>query len=180
MAFRGSVKTKGHVTEATVGARFVFCGVVKRRCAYARLGLKVYAGAMQVRRKRREFNISMNAMSDVAFLLLIFIMLVSLINYRKEVKIEYPEAETAKKVSAEKNLEIWINRAGETFLDGDRCGLQAIENAVGDLYRNSPLTRVHIIADRETRFEHINSVLQILQIIQYRVVSFVVKEAGDG
>ena len=32
-------------------------------------------------------------MSDIAFLLLIFIMLLSLINNRKEIKIDYPEAE---------------------------------------------------------------------------------------
>jgi biopolymer transport protein ExbD len=46
-------------------------------------------------------------MSDVAFLLLIFIMLVALINYRKEVKIEYPEAATAMRTSEHKNLEVW-------------------------------------------------------------------------
>ena len=52
---------------------------------------------MNLRRKKKKFIIPMNSMSDVAFLLLIFIMLVSLMNYRREVKIDYPEAETAKK-----------------------------------------------------------------------------------
>jgi biopolymer transport protein ExbD len=116
-------------------------------------------------------------MSDVAFLLLIFIMLVALINYRREVKIEYPEAETAKKTSAEKNLEIWIDRSGAVYLDGLPSTLGAVENAVGDLYRNAPDTRLHIIADRDTPFANIHKVLEILQLLQYRVVSFVVKDA---
>jgi biopolymer transport protein ExbD len=116
-------------------------------------------------------------MSDVAFLLLIFIMLVSLINYRKEVKIAYPEAETAKKTSAAENLEIWIDRAGNTYLDGDPCSLRTIENAIGDLYRTAPSTRIHIIADRDTLYTHVNEVIKILQLLQYRVVSFVVKDA---
>jgi biopolymer transport protein ExbD len=116
-------------------------------------------------------------MSDVAFLLLIFIMLVSLINYRKEVKIAYPEAEMAKKTSADENMEIWIDKAGNTYLDGDPCSLQAIENAIGDLYRTAPATRIHIIADRGTPYSYVNEVIGILQLLQYRVVSFVVKDA---
>jgi biopolymer transport protein ExbD len=116
-------------------------------------------------------------MSDVAFLLLIFIMLVSLINYRKEVKIEYPEAETAKKTSAHKNLEIWVDQAGGLYLDGVPCDLGTIEAGVVEAYTNAPDTRVHIIADRNTPFVFINRVLSVLQILQYRVVSFVVKDA---
>jgi biopolymer transport protein ExbD len=114
-------------------------------------------------------------MTDVAFLLLIFIMLVSLINYRREVKIEYPEGEGAKKTSAEKNLEIWIDRSGAVYLDGLPCDLGTIEDAVAEAYRSAPDTRLHIIADRETPFELVNGVLEILQLLQYRVVSFVVK-----
>jgi biopolymer transport protein ExbD len=114
-------------------------------------------------------------MSDVAFLLLIFIMLVSLINYRKTVKIDYPEAETAQRTSAEKNLEIWIDRSGGVYLDGTAADIRAVENTLTDIYRDAPGTRLHIIADRDTPFEKVQGVLSILQLLQYRVVSFVVK-----
>jgi biopolymer transport protein ExbD len=114
-------------------------------------------------------------MSDVAFLLLIFIMIVALINYRKEVKIEYPEAKTALRTSVEKNLEVWISREGALFLDGEPSDHLALENKISQLYVSAPDTRVHIIADRSTPFEKIDSVLEVLQFLQYRVVSFVVK-----
>ena len=114
-------------------------------------------------------------MSDVAFLLLIFIMLVSLINYRKEVKIQYPEAETAQKVSDEKNLEIWVDFHGALYLNGDPSSLAQVERGIVEAYRSAPDTRVHIIADRNTPFENIHKVLEILQLLQHRVVSFVVK-----
>lgn len=130
---------------------------------------------MRLRKSRRRFIVPLNSMSDVAFLLLIFIMLVSLINYRKEVKIQYPEAETAKKVSADKNLEIWIDREGNLYLNGSGSDLETIEAGIIDAYRQAPDTRVHIIADRNTPFSHVQGVLEILQILQYRVVSFVVK-----
>ena len=114
-------------------------------------------------------------MSDVAFLLLIFIMIVALINYRKEVKIEYPEARTALRTSAEKNLEVWVDKEGEIYLDGDPSNYNALERKISELYVNAPDTRVHIIADRNTPYEKINSILEIFQVLQYRVVSFVVK-----
>jgi biopolymer transport protein ExbD len=116
-------------------------------------------------------------MSDVAFLLLIFIMLVSLINYRREVKIDYPEAKAAKKTSAEHNLEIWVDQDGGLYLDGAPSDLLAIENGIIDTYQKAPNTQIHIIADRDTPFEYVNRVLQLLQVLQYRVVSFVVKDA---
>jgi biopolymer transport protein ExbD len=133
---------------------------------------------MNLKRRTGRFMIPLNSMSDVAFLLLIFIMLVALINYRREVKIEYPEAQTALRTSAEKNLEIWIDRHGAVYLDGLPGDLRTVENAVGDLYRNAPDTRIHIIADRNTPFIYINGVLEILQLLQYRVVSFVTRDQG--
>jgi biopolymer transport protein ExbD len=130
---------------------------------------------MKLNRRRDNFFVPLASMSDVAFLLLIFIMLVSLINYRKEVKIQYPEGETAKKVSAEKNLEIWVDYSGNLYLNGDPSSLASIENGILEAYRAAPDTRVHIIADKDTPFENVHKVLDILQLLQYRVVSFVVK-----
>ena len=130
---------------------------------------------MTISRKRKNPIVPMNAMSDVAFLLLIFIMLVALINFRREVKIEYPEADRAKRTSAEKNLEIWVDKEGALYLDGVPAGLNVIEDALGDTYRRAPDTRVHIIADRNTPYGNVNSIVEILKLLEYRVVSFVVK-----
>ena len=130
---------------------------------------------MKIRRERRNPVVPMNSMSDVAFLLLIFIMLVALINYRREVKIDYPEADQAKRTSAEKNLEIWIDREGALYLDGLPSELGPIENALGETYRRAPDTRVHIIADKNTPYSRVNGVLEILKLLEYRVVSFVVR-----
>jgi len=130
---------------------------------------------MRLRRRKKGFVIPLNSMSDVAFLLLIFIMIVALINYRKEVKIEYPEAKTVLRTSAEKNLEVWIDRGGGIYLDGEAADLSALETKIAQLYTSAPDTRVHIIADRNTPYEKINNALEVLQVLQYRVVSFVVK-----
>jgi biopolymer transport protein ExbD len=130
---------------------------------------------MKLKRNSKVFSIPIFSTSDIAFLLLIFIMLVSLINYRVEVKIDYPEAKTALRTSEEKNLEIWIDKAGGIYLDGLPADKLELEDAIHSLYRTAPDTRIHIIADKNTPYEQINDVLEIMQILQYRVVSFVVK-----
>ena len=129
------------------------------------------------RKKKGNFQISTSSLSDIAFLLLIFIMLVALINYRVEVKIEYPEAKTALRTASEKNLEVWIDRNGDIYLNGIDSNLLAFEQEIANLYLTAPDTRVHIIADRYTPYEKINAALEVMQILQYRVVSFVVKNA---
>jgi len=130
---------------------------------------------MKLRRHNKSVSVPLFSTSDIAFLLLIFIMLVSLINYRVEVKIDYPEARTALRATAEKNLEIWIDFDGDIYLDGFASDFTALERKISQLYIYAPDTRVHIIADKNTPYENINRVLEVLQILQYRVVSFVVK-----
>ena len=130
---------------------------------------------MKIKQKQKSFFVPLFSTSDIAFLLLIFIMLVSLMNYRQEVKIQYPEAETAKKVDVEKNLLIWIDRSGGLYLNGSPSNLDFVEQGIIEAYQSAPDTRVHIIADKDTTFENVYKVLDVLQLLQYRVVSFVAK-----
>ena len=130
---------------------------------------------MKLKRNQKNVFIPLFSTSDIAFLLLIFIMLVSLINYRHEVNIQYPEASTAMQVSAENNLEVWVDRFGNFYLNGAPGNLALIEWGIAEAYRKAPDTRVHIIADRDTAYENVHRVLDILQLLQHRVVSFVVK-----
>ena len=129
------------------------------------------------RGKDKSFTIPLNSMSDVAFLLLIFIMVIALINFRKEIHIEYATAETVLNTGAEQNLEVWVDREGNIYIAGDPADVPALEQTVAELYVSAPDTRIHILADKNTPYEKIHAVLEVLQILQYRTVSFVVKNA---
>ena len=127
------------------------------------------------RSTQRRVSVPVGATSDIAFLLLIFIMVVALLNFRLEVAIDHAEAETVFNMTAEKNLEIWIDRDGAVYLDGHPACLIAVQDAVSGLHLSAPDTRIHIIADRNTAYMNVNAVLEILQLLQYRTVSFVVR-----
>ncbi|MBN2531483.1 MAG: biopolymer transporter ExbD [Spirochaetales bacterium] len=133
-----------------------------------------------VRKFRRKPIIPINSMSDIAFLLLIFIMLISLINYRREVKINYAEAEFQEVTQSENNLEIWINAPGHLFVKGAEVSLNALEQIIATSVVENPDVRIHILADRDTPYKHVNSVMEILKLLQHRIISLVVKETGSS
>lgn len=116
-------------------------------------------------------------MSDIGFLLLIFIMLISLMNQRHEEKIEYSESRLIEKTQEEHNLEIWILKNGGVFVNGLHVTNQELEMQIVQTILDFPQTRIHIIADKNTPYRHIDETIKILQRLQHRIVSFVVKEA---
>jgi len=128
------------------------------------------------RRIRRRPIVSISAMSDIAFLLLIFILLISLINYRREIPIRYPEAETIETTHGDKNLEIWIDPTGATFVQGFRYNITGIEGIIVERIQQNPSLRIHILADRDTPYRYVHGVMEILQRLQHRVVSLVIRE----
>ena len=133
---------------------------------------------MKIHRRAKILTIiPINSMSDIAFLLLIFIMLISLINYKKEIKIEYPEAEYKEVTQADKNFEIWIDSDGVIYFKGKIVNVNLLEGMIVDAVTKDPETRIHIIADKNTKYKNVDNIIEILELLQRRVVSFVVK--GD-
>ena len=132
---------------------------------------------MILARKRRNYPlVPISAMSDIGFLLLIFIMLVSLINYRQEVKIDYPEGREAKKTQEAHNFEIWVDSEGAVYYEGRALDGDELERLLTETYTTHPDERIHVIADRGTPYRNVERVMGILQLLQHRVVSLVVKE----
>ena len=128
---------------------------------------------MNINRKRRNCSITTSSMSDIGFLLLIFIMLISLMNQRHEQPIEYTEALNLEKTQAEKNFEIWVMADGGVYVDGIRQTGESLEQNIAAAVVANPGVRIHVIADRNTPYRYVDSVVQILQRLQHRVVSFI-------
>ena len=126
--------------------------------------------------KRRNPSITTSSMSDIGFLLLIFIMLISLMNQRYEEKINYSESIVLEKTQADSNFEIWIQNNGTISADGKILDERTLEAAVINAVTENPGVRIHIIADRDTPYKYVNNAVMVLQTLQHRVVSFVVKE----
>lgn len=135
---------------------------------------------VSLKQRRRRPSIATSSMSDIGFLLLIFIMLISLMNQRHEEHIEYSEAKQLEKTQAENNFEIWIQRDGTISVDNECVSLEILEALVVSATSENPDVRVHIIADKNTPYKFVDSAVGVLQTLQHRTVSFVVKEESGG
>ncbi|MBR6142824.1 MAG: biopolymer transporter ExbD [Treponema sp.] len=131
---------------------------------------------VNIKKKRRNPSITTSSMSDIGFLLLIFIMLISLMNQRYEEKINYSESTALERTQADSNFEIWIQKNGVVSAEGKELDSVGLERAVVSAIAANPNVRIHVIADRDTPYKYVNSVVGVLQSLQHRVVSFVVKE----
>lgn len=131
---------------------------------------------MNIKRKRRSASITTSSMSDIGFLLLIFIMLISIMNQRFKEPIEYSEAKQLQKTSLEHNFEIWIQKNGTISADRQNATPEILESLVVSAITEHLDVQIHIIADKNTPYKYINSVIQVLQPLQHRAVSFVAKE----
>ena len=131
---------------------------------------------VNIKKKRRNPSITTSSMSDIGFLLLIFIMLISLMNQRYEEKINYKESRILERTQADKNFEIWVQKNGVVSADGEILDGIGLERAIVGAIAENPGVRIHIIADKDTPYKYVNSVVSVLQNLQHRVVSFVIKE----
>jgi len=132
---------------------------------------------VNIKNKRRNPSITTSSMSDIGFLLLIFIMLISLMNQRYEEKINYSESAVLERTQADSNFEIWIQKNGVISADGEQLDSLSLERAIVGAIAENPGVRIHVIADKDTPYKYVNSVVGVLQSLQHRVVSFVVKES---
>ena len=97
-------------------------------------------------------------------------------NQRYEEKINYSESTVLERTQADSNFEIWIQKNGVISSDGVQLEGVEVERAIVAAIAENPSVRIHLIADKETPYKYVNSVVSVLQSLQHRVVSFVVKE----
>lgn len=97
-------------------------------------------------------------------------------NQRYEEKINYSESTVLERTQADSNFEIWVQKNGIISADGNELDSISLEKAIVGAIAENPSVRIHVIADKDTPYKYVNSVVAVLQSLQHRVVSFVVKE----
>src|SRR4030042_5275515 len=114
------------------------------------------------RRNKAKSLIPVSAMADIAFLLLIFFMLSSILEMEREIPVNLPEARVSKTQTGT-YFNIWVTADGDYIFDDKKGTLEGL--AVYARYRftgNSDM-RALINADREIPYHYINGVLDALK-----------------
>ncbi len=128
---------------------------------------------MRIGRKLKNVSsLPVAAMADIAFLLLIFFILSSVTEEDKEIKIELPKSHISSQEN-EKFINVWIDSNGKIFYsgkEGSNAGLTAYSTRK---LRTNPELRVLIKADKDVKYEHVNSTFDALKEAGVRYIILV-------
>lgn len=103
-----------------------------------------------------------SSMADIAFLLLIFFMVSSVLEMEKEIPVNLPESRISVS-ETRKYFNIWINNRGELYLDGKKDNLRNLVSFARYKISINADIKALISADRELPFEYVNSAMEALK-----------------
>ena len=124
------------------------------------------------KRKPALIEPNLTSLIDVTFLLIVFFVLVSHFNEVSSVDMNLPtpidpatvlpEAENQVAVSVVPNADGTAAgyRIGDTTYPADKSGMELLTGHLASLYRTNPKTNVNVRADRSTRYEAVEPVMQ--------------------
>ncbi len=118
--------------------------------------------------KRKKINIMIPfvTMADIAFLLLIFLIVTSAVGKRPEVPLRLPDSTQFDKIKQEENVELYVTSKNELFLNKKQYSIIQLRKNLPDN------DRCIISADRNADFETIYKIIKLLQDKSYKSISF--------
>lgn len=116
-----------------------------------------------INKPRRIYAIPMSSLADVAFLLLIFLILTSTINLNEEQDITIPASEQARPIQNERAFEITVTEEGTIYYQGRVLNQWELQHRTLQEFSRFPHTVFFIKGDENTCYEEIDPVINILK-----------------
>ena len=123
-----------------------------------------------------EEGIPITNLVDVLFLLIVFFMLSTVMNFDRGIGVKLPETQAAGRIS-NKGVSILVNREGRVFVDGAEVPLERLGETVKSRQKLNG-TNVLLKSDRETRYQAIADVMDKLIEVGISDLSLPVVEKG--
>jgi len=119
---------------------------------------------MQLKKKNKtKPEIPSSAMSDIAFLLLIFFMTTTVFNVDKGPQIKLPAAEEVEKTKRKDTIALYIDANGNVNIDGRYIALEYLPEVIVDEVSANPSLKIILKTDRATEYGDVMTVFQRLQ-----------------
>ena len=97
-------------------------------------------------RKSAEVAVDLTPMIDMTFILLIFFMVSTTFVKDMKIDIDRPGA-SSQQVASTKSVRLYIDKAGETYIEGEPVRLWVIQSRIRDLLKGMTTKSVLIVTD---------------------------------
>ena len=131
-------------------------------------------------RKNTSQGIDISPLIDMVFILLIFFMVSTTFTKDMKIDIDRPGASSAS-VASTKAMRLYIDKSGETFLNGEPVRLWVIQSRLRDLLKGSTNKSVLIVTDEIVPSNRLVEVIDQARLAGAQDVGVAtVSEAGAG
>ncbi len=116
------------------------------------------------KKKRRDQEIPMASLADIAFLLLIFFLVTTTIDVDRGIGLTLPAKGEQTEVRSKNIANLLINAQGEAAIDGDPVPLNEINRVIREKITQNENLIVSVKTDRLTKYETYVEVLDELKV----------------
>ena len=123
------------------------------------------------KKKKRENDIPMASLADIAFLLLIFFLVTTTIDVDRGIGLTLPAKGEETEVRTKNIANLLINAQGEVLLDNEPVSVNDVNRVIKLKLQANPLLIVSVKTDRQTKYEVYVQVLDELKIAKATRIS---------
>ena len=123
-----------------------------------------------------ESKIPTSSMADIAFLLLVFFMVTTVLKLEEGLPIALPKAEAAQDIPREHVLHVWVDRVGKISINDMLVTVGSVEGIVAQRIRANPGIIVAFYTDENAPYGIMSEIMDQLKRARAVRVSFASKK----
>ena len=123
-----------------------------------------------------EATVPTSSMADIAFLLLVFFMVTTVLKLEEGLPISLPKAEAAQDIPRENVVHIWVDRTGKISVNDMIVTVPSVEGIVAQRIRANPGIIVAFYTDESAPYGVMSDIMEQLKRASAVRVSFASKK----
>jgi biopolymer transport protein ExbD len=133
---------------------------------------------MQIKRHKKHSILESSSASDVAFLLIIYFIVIAGFNINKGFLINLPAKNSTRLILKEDLLRFEMDSGGRINFDNNAINIQTAQSLIAGAQKNNPNIAVLITIDRQAQWQSVVSFVELVQNMKVDSFSFTMKKDG--
>lgn len=127
-------------------------------------------------KKKRIEVADSGALSDLAFLLIIFFIVIAVFNVNKGFMLGLPKKNSTKIVNVEDIIKVNLKVDGSIMLDGNTLILEDLEKEVTSQLSSQPNLTFLLVIDPEVPYQNVVSIIEVVRKLKVDNFSFIMAD----
>jgi biopolymer transport protein ExbD len=123
-----------------------------------------------------ESKIPTSSMADIAFLLLVFFMVTTVLKLEEGLPVALPKAEAAQDIPREHVVRVWVDRSGKISINDMIVPMNSVEGIIAQRIRGNPGIIVAFNTDESAPYGVMSDIMEQLKRASAVRVSFTSKK----